>query len=93
MLVLSRKVGEKVVIGQSVTLVVKRITGQRVILGVEAPLDMSIVRAELKRLPEVERTPEVRVKETLPAGSLQPSALSVVASEAKLAAATFVSAQ
>ena len=51
-LVLSRRVGEKIVIGD-ITLLVKRIAGQRAVLGIEAPAHMPIVRSELAR-----RTPE-----------------------------------
>lgn len=47
MLVLSRKVGERILIGDGVTLVVKRIAGQRVTLGIEAPESVHIVRGEL----------------------------------------------
>ena len=50
MLILSRKVGEKIVIGDGVVLVVKRIIGQRVTLGIEAPKSVHIVRGELKPL-------------------------------------------
>ena len=49
MLVLSRKIGEKVVIGDEIVLVVKRILGQRVTFGIEAPESVRIVRAELPR--------------------------------------------
>ena len=49
MLVLSRKIGEKVVIGDEIVLVVKRILGQRVTFGIEAPENVRIVRAELPR--------------------------------------------
>ena len=48
MLVLSRKVGEKLVIGDNITVVVSRIAGNRVTLAVEAPHDVRIVRGELK---------------------------------------------
>ena len=47
MLVLSRKVGEKIIIGDDVVLVVVRITGGGVRLGIEAPTDKNIVRGEL----------------------------------------------
>jgi len=50
MLILSRKVGERIVIGDGVVLVVKRIMGQRVTLGIEAPKSVHIVRGELKPL-------------------------------------------
>lgn len=47
MLVLSRKEGEKLVIGDNITLVVSRISGNRVTLGIEAPADVKIFRGEL----------------------------------------------
>lgn len=49
MLVLSRKVGEKLVIGENIEVVVSRICGNRVTLAVGAPHDVRIVRGELKR--------------------------------------------
>lgn len=49
MLVLSRHVGERIQIGDHITLVVSRIIGNRVNIGIEAPEDVRIVRAELKR--------------------------------------------
>jgi carbon storage regulator len=61
MLVLSRKIGEKVVIGDGIVLVVKRILGQRVTFGIEAPQDVRIVRGELPRFEEAPR-------ENVPAG-------------------------
>lgn len=48
MLVLSRKEGEKLVIGDNITLVVTKISGNRITLGIEAPADVKIVRGELK---------------------------------------------
>jgi carbon storage regulator len=47
MLVLSRKEGEKLVIGDNITLVVSKISGNRVTLGIEAPVDVKIFRGEL----------------------------------------------
>lgn len=47
MLVLSRKVSERLVIGDNITIVVNRIAGNRVTLGIEAPGDIRIVRGEL----------------------------------------------
>lgn len=52
MLVLSRKVGERIQIGDNITLVVSRVVGNRVTLGIEAPNQVRIVRAELAPLPE-----------------------------------------
>ena len=48
MLVLSRKIGERLVIGDNITVVVSRVAGNRVMLGIEAPSDVRIIRAELK---------------------------------------------
>ncbi len=48
MLVLSRKVGEKLVIGDNIVITVNRIAGQRVSIGVEAPPHVRIVRGELQ---------------------------------------------
>lgn len=49
MLVLSRKVGEKLVIDGNITVKVVRIQGNRITLGIEAPSDVKILRGELKR--------------------------------------------
>ncbi len=49
MLVLSRKVGEKLVIGDNIVVEVVRIRGNRITLGLVAPQDVKIVRDELKR--------------------------------------------
>ncbi len=50
MLVLSRKVGEKILIGDNISVTVVRITGGGVRLGIEAPTEMPVVREELKEL-------------------------------------------
>lgn len=47
MLVLSRREGEKLVIGDNISLVVSKISGNRVTLGIEAPSDVKIFRGEL----------------------------------------------
>ena len=49
MLVLSRKVGEKIQIGDEITVVVSRISGNRITIGIDAPRTMRIVRGELER--------------------------------------------
>jgi carbon storage regulator len=48
MLVLSRKIGERLVIGENITVVVSKVAGNRVTLGIEAPSDVRIIRGELK---------------------------------------------
>lgn len=67
MLVLSRKEGEKLVIGDNVVVTINRIAGNRVAIGIEAPREVSIVRGELK--------PEVTMSRTDAKGS-SPSAVS-----------------
>ena len=47
MLVLSRKPGERIMIGDAVTITVVRIGPNNVRLGIDAPRDMNIVREEL----------------------------------------------
>lgn len=51
MLVLSRKVGEKIVVDDKVTITINRISGGRVSVGIEAPPGVRVVRSELARLP------------------------------------------
>ena len=53
MLVLSRKSGERIHIGNDITVTVVEITGRLVRLGVEAPGHVNIMRAEL--IEQVER--------------------------------------
>ena len=48
MLVLSRKVGERILIGDHVTVTVVRITGGGVRIGIEAPPEMAVIREELQ---------------------------------------------
>lgn len=47
MLVLSRKEGERLMIGDDITLVISKISGNRVSIGIEAPKGVKIVRSEL----------------------------------------------
>ena len=48
MLVLSRKVGERIWIGENISVTVVRITGGGVRIGIEAPAELAVVREELK---------------------------------------------
>lgn len=47
MLVLSRKKDEKIIIGDSITLMVIEIRGDKVRLGIDAPKDVSVHRQEV----------------------------------------------
>ncbi|MDR0336421.1 MAG: carbon storage regulator [Planctomycetaceae bacterium] len=48
MLVLTRKEGEKICIGDNVVITVVRTGGDRVRLGIDAPSDQVVLRSELK---------------------------------------------
>lgn len=54
MLVLSRKVGERILIGDKIAITVVKIGHGGVRIGVEAPTEMAVVREELAT--ELERT-------------------------------------
>jgi carbon storage regulator len=47
MLVLSRKLGEKILIGDSIILTVVKIDRNQIRLGIEAPTDVAIFREEI----------------------------------------------
>jgi carbon storage regulator CsrA len=49
MLVLSRKAKQQIQIGEDITVTVVRVKGQAVRVGVEAPDDVRVLRAELPR--------------------------------------------
>jgi carbon storage regulator len=50
MLVLTRKAGEKIHIGSGITITVVEVRGAKIRLGIDAPEDVSIFRAELNDL-------------------------------------------
>jgi carbon storage regulator len=47
MLVLSRKVGDTITIGDNIVVSINRISGNRVTVGIEAPLHVRVSRSEL----------------------------------------------
>ena len=53
MLVLTRKTGQSLHIDNNIVITITRIEGNRVKVGIEAPLECSIVRGELKQQQEV----------------------------------------
>ena len=67
MLVLSRKVGEKLVVDGNITVEVVRIQGNRITLGVVAPADVKILRGELTERP----TKSVESPKSIEGGLLQ----------------------
>lgn len=48
MLVLSRRVKERIILGDEIVVTVLRLDGDRVRLGVEAPRDIIVLRGELE---------------------------------------------
>ena len=60
MLVLSRKLGEKIVIGERVILTVVKVDRNQVRIGIEAPPEVLVYREEIapaKRAPELAACP------------------------------------
>ena len=54
MLVISRKPGEKIYIGQDIVITITDVTGRLVKLGIDAPKSINILRAEIKKQVELE---------------------------------------
>jgi carbon storage regulator len=49
MLVLSRREGERIMLGDSIVVTVVKVAGDRVRLGIEAPSDVLVLRGELEQ--------------------------------------------
>ncbi len=49
MLVLSRRENERIKLGDSITVTIIRVTGDRVRLGIDAPADVLVLRGELEQ--------------------------------------------
>lgn len=59
MLVLSRKAGQKIQIGENITIEVRRVAGNRVTVSVDAPRELRILRGEIAQaVAEFEEAPE-----------------------------------
>jgi carbon storage regulator len=69
MLALSRKVGERILIGDDIVVTVLAVRGRQVCLGIEAPKSIPILREELREMdlaaagqgPPVNRRRELRL--------------------------------
>jgi carbon storage regulator CsrA len=63
MLVLSRKPGEKILIGRDITVTVLEAKGNRIRIGIDAPEQIPVVRSELNEflLPPVRQTTETNL--------------------------------
>jgi carbon storage regulator len=65
MLVLSRKVGDKLVIDSNITIEVVKISGNRISLGIVAPSNVKILRGELAQQQAMTQTVELVVEDGL----------------------------
>ena len=72
MLILTRKLGERIAIGDTITITLLEIKGSHVKLGIEAPQEISIHRQEIYERIRGEnvRATEVRMSDLLKAASL-----------------------
>jgi carbon storage regulator len=61
MLVLSRKVGEKLVIDGNITVEIVRIQGNRITLGIVAPTEVKVLRGELDQKQSTAKTKSVEL--------------------------------
>ncbi len=80
MLVLSRKEGERISIGDNITLIVSKVSGNRVTIGIEAPRDVKVVRGELQlqAVTEIELESVPGLAEARPRSTLRDFAASVL---------------
>ena len=60
MLILSRKAGERIKLGDSIVLTVVGVSGDKVRVGIQAPANILVLRDELKPRPEAQRTLKLR---------------------------------
>ena len=51
MLVLTRRISEKCIVGNNVVITVLKVDGNQVRIGIEAPREISVVRSELVNTP------------------------------------------
>jgi carbon storage regulator len=58
MLVMTRRIGEKIMIGPNITLTILSMYGNQVPIGVDAPRDVGVHREEIYRLIELEQAAE-----------------------------------
>ena len=60
MLILTRKVGETVLIGENIRIMVVQVRGKQIRLGIEAPPDLLVLRTEEK--PDSEKKPNASTR-------------------------------
>lgn len=62
MLVVSRKIGERILIGDKIAITVVKVSGGAVRLGIEAPAELAVMREELAI--EIEEAEKAALDET-----------------------------
>ncbi|MBX3414764.1 MAG: carbon storage regulator [Pirellulales bacterium] len=67
MLVLTRKLKEQIRVGNEITITILRVSGKSVRVGIEAPREVRVVRAELPMLEETIDETEESAEEVVPA--------------------------
>jgi carbon storage regulator len=77
MLVLTRKLTERLYIGDGICVTVLRVGGGQVRLGIEAPSEVPIVRGELRERDRTRRPPTAGVIQGTPWGTVQVEAVEV----------------
>jgi carbon storage regulator len=71
-LILTRRVGEKVIIGENVTVTILSIKGNQIRVGIEAPRDVTVHREEIyQRILKEKKTLNGKVRARLPAPTAQ----------------------
>jgi carbon storage regulator len=77
MLVLSRKVGERIHVGDNIVLEIRRIAGNRVTLALDAPRNVRILRGELESAAREFRTASPETQPA-PASTSTPGRITVL---------------
>ena len=65
MLVLSRKEGQKIILDNKIVVEVVRVQGNRVTLGIAAPVDIKILRGELQQPKPTMQTIDLEMEDGL----------------------------
>jgi carbon storage regulator len=69
MLVLSRRTGEQLVIGEGITITILKVCGEQIRIGIEAPPAVQVRRGELPPRPHTPREPRPRPRRNGDKGS------------------------